>query len=164
MKQQERVRKKASILIPAYNEEKSIPELYQDIVQNIETIQDYTWELWFVNDGSSDQTEQVILDLIEVDTRVHLISFRRNFGKSAALQAGFRHVKGDIIFTMDSDMQDDPKEFSRFIEKMDEGYDLVVGWKQNRLDPAEKTLPSKLFNAVTSKISGIELGDRSPSY
>ncbi len=159
MKQQERVRKKASILIPAYNEEKSIPELYQDIVQNIETIQDYTWELWFVNDGSSDQTEQVILDLIEQDTRVHLISFRRNFGKSAALQAGFRHVKGDIIFTMDSDMQDDPKEFSRFIEKMDEGYDLVVGWKQNRLDPAEKTLPSKLFNAVTSKISGIELHD-----
>lgn len=88
-----------------------------------------------------------------------MISFRRNFGKSPALDAGFHHVTGDIIFTMDADLQDDPKEFARFLEKIEEGYDLVVGWKFNRLDPMEKKLPSKLFNKVTSKASGLNLHD-----
>lgn len=152
-----------SVLVPAYNEQDSILELYKQMVDSIKTMQSKgqvtDYEIWFVNDGSSDGTEQRILDLIEKNDKVHLISFRKNFGKSPALQAGFRHVSGDLIFTLDADLQDDPGEFSRFVEKIDEGYDMVVGWKYNRLDPLEKKLPSKLFNAVTSANSGVKLHD-----
>ena len=131
-----------SIIIPAYNEALSIPILYEDISKNVDK-----------------ETEKKILDLCSVDDRVHIISFRKNFGKSAALQAGFRHAIGDVIFTMDADLQDDPAEMYRFAEKIEDGYDLVVGWKQNRLDPAEKRLPSKLFNMVTSSMAGLKLHD-----
>ncbi|MCR5836756.1 MAG: glycosyltransferase family 2 protein [Lachnospiraceae bacterium] len=152
-----------SIIVPAYNEEKSVLELYKDIIKSCELLESNkrisNWELWFINDGSTDRTEKMILELMKLDNRVHIISFRKNFGKAAALQAGFRHVKGDLIFTMDADLQDDPAEFVRFIEKIDEGYDLVVGWKQKRLDPMEKRLPSKLFNTVTSKMAGFKLHD-----
>ena len=152
-----------SIIIPAYNEENSIQELYRQIMLSIHGMQQDSlvsnYELLFVNDGSTDQTEKAVLTLHEQDANVHVISLRRNFGKATALNAGLRHVKGDIVFTIDADLQDDPKEFSRFIEKLEEGYDLVVGWKMNRLDPAEKRLPSKLFNAVTSGFSGVNLHD-----
>ena len=117
------------------------------------------YEVLFVNDGSTDQTEEVMLVLHEQDTHVHVISLRRNFGKSTALNTGFCHAHGDIVFTMDADLQDDPAEFPRFIEKIQEGYDLVVGWKQNRLDPAEKRLPSKLFNKVSSGFFDLPLND-----
>ena len=151
------------MIVPAYNEEQSLAELHSEITHKMLDLQKSNktkdWEIWFINDGSTDSTEQVILNLCRQDSRVHIISFRKNFGKSAALQAGFRHVNGDIIFTMDADLQDDPAEFPRFVEKLDEGYDLVVGWKQNRLDPAEKRIPSKLFNAVTSKMAGFRLHD-----
>ena len=93
------------------------------------------------------------------DNRVHCISFRKNCGKAAALQAGFRHVNGDVVITIDADLQDDPAEFANFFSKLDEGYDLVVGWKQKRLDPAEKRLPSKVFNYMTSKMAGFKLHD-----
>lgn len=155
--------RKISIIVPAYNEEESLPELYKEIIASIQHMasagkaSDY--EIWFVNDGSSDGTEAAICSLIERDKKVHLISFRKNFGKSPALEAAFHHISGDIVFTMDADLQDDPAEFSRFLEKIDEGYDLVVGWKYNRLDPLEKRLPSKLFNAVTSHFSGVKLHD-----
>ena len=152
-----------SVLVPAYNEAESIPVLYREIAENcrrmVESGQIGDYELWFVDDGSSDGTEAVILELCEQDEAVRAIVFRKNFGKSAALQAGFRHVTGDLVITLDADLQDDPAEFPRFVEKLDEGYDLVVGWKQNRLDPAEKRLPSKLFNAVTAKASGLRLHD-----
>lgn len=148
-----------SIIVPAYNEEGSVFELYQDIAANADKIADTAWEIWFINDGSRDKTEEKILALAETDSRVHLISLRRNFGKSIALQAGFRHINGDIVFTMDADLQDDPAEFQNFIDKIDEGYDMVVGWKQKRLDPLEKRLPSKLFNAVTSAAAGFKLHD-----
>lgn len=151
--------KKISIIVPAYNEEESVPLLYEDILRNADGLNNIEWEVWFVNDGSTDRTEEAVLKLAEHDGRIHLISFRKNFGKSAALQAGFRHACGELIFTMDADLQDDPAELQNFIEKIDEGYDLVVGWKVNRLDPAEKRLPSKLFNAVTSRASGIKLHD-----
>ena len=151
--------RKISIIVPAYNEEESVLPLYEDIAAQADGLEDTEWEIWFVNDGSTDKTEDAVIGLIEGDSRVHLISFRKNFGKSAALQAGFRHTDGDLIFTMDADLQDDPAEFQHFIEKIDEGYDLVVGWKVNRLDPAEKRLPSKLFNAVTSGASGVKLHD-----
>ncbi len=157
-------KRKISVLIPAYNEAESIRELYSQVMKGISTCfekrQASVYEIWFVNDGSTDKTGDVIRDIIsERDGNVHLIDFRKNFGKSPALDAGFHHVSGEIVFTMDADLQDDPKEFSRFIEKLDEGYDLVVGWKKNRLDSAEKRLPSKLFNKVTSNLSGINLHD-----
>ena len=148
-----------SVIVPAYNEEASILELYRDIAEHADRLADTQWEIWFVNDGSSDGTEAEIRSLMDADSRVHMISFRKNFGKSAALQAGFRHVTGDIIITMDADLQDDPAEIVHFLEKIDEGYDLVVGWKQNRLDPKEKTIPSKLFNLVTSRMAGFKLHD-----
>ena len=152
-----------SVIIPAYNEESSLSELYRQIMlsiyemQKIGTISQY--ELLFINDGSTDATEKVMLDLHEKDANAHIISLRRNFGKATALNAGLRHVNGDIIFTIDADLQDDPKEIPRFIAKLDEGYDLVVGWKVNRLDSAEKRLPSKLFNKFTSSFSGVYLHD-----
>ena len=155
--------RKVSILIPAYNEQDSLKELYDQIIDSINVMKEKgqvsDYEIWFVNDGSSDDSERVMTQLHEEDEKVHMISFRKNFGKSPALEAGFQHVDGDIIFTLDADLQDDPAEFTRFVEKIDEGYDLVVGWKFNRLDPMEKKLPSKLFNYVTSKMSGITLHD-----
>lgn len=156
-------KRKISVLVPAYNEAESIKELYSQVINGIKTCieagQATDYEIWFVNDGSSDNTEDVIKEVIKKDEKVHLISFRKNFGKSPALDAGFHHVTGDIVFTIDADLQDDPKEFTRFISKLDEGYDLVVGWKKNRLDSAEKRLPSKLFNKVTSSMSGVKLHD-----
>lgn len=152
-----------SVVIPAYNEESSLHELYRRIMTSIHEMKKSgiigEYELLFINDGSTDATESVMLELHEKDSNVHVISLRRNFGKATALNAGLRHVKGDIIFTMDADLQDDPKEFPRFIEKLEEGYDLVVGWKVKRLDSVEKRLPSKLFNTVTSGFSGVNLHD-----
>lgn len=155
--------RKISVIIPAYNESGSIALLYDEIIESInvciENGQVGDYEIWFVNDGSTDDTGRKIRDIIADDSKVHLIEFRRNFGKASALNAGFRHVNGDIVFTMDADLQDDPKEFPRFIAEIDKGYDLVVGWKKNRLDSAEKRLPSKLFNKVTSIVSGVKLHD-----
>ncbi len=155
--------RKISVLIPAYNEADSLPELYRQVRSGLNTCFDHgqadDYEIWFVNDGSADDSESVIKELIKSDDQVHLISFRKNFGKSSALDVGFHHVTGNIVFTLDADLQDDPKEFTRFIAKIDEGYDLVVGWKKNRMDNAEKRLPSKLFNYVTSASSGVRLHD-----
>lgn len=155
--------RKISIVVPVFNEEESLPMLHREVEEAARAaiaaglISGY--EILFISDGCTDGSEAVIKTLIEQDQNVHLIAFRKNFGKAAALQAGFRHATGDIIITMDADLQDDPKEISRFIEKIDEGYDLVSGWKYNRLDPLEKRLPSKLFNKVTSTLSGVKLHD-----
>ena len=146
-----------TFVIPMYNEEGSLALLYEKIIQN--TANKYKYEIIFVDDGSTDGSVTVIRKIIEDDPHVHLIVFRKNFGKAAALQAGFRNSKGDIIITMDADLQDDPSEISHFIDKINEGYDLVSGWKKERHDPLEKRLPSKLFNKVTSHLSGVELHD-----
>ena len=152
-----------SIIVPVYNEAESLPKLYALVVENINKsisdglISDY--EMWFINDGSSDDSENVIKKINSENNKIHLISFRRNFGKAAALQAGFRHCNGDIVITMDADLQDDPAEIEKFINKLDEGYDLVSGWKYNRLDPLEKRLPSKLFNKTTATLSGVHIHD-----
>lgn len=155
--------RKLSIVVPVFNEEESLPVLYQEVEKSIRaTIESgliSAYEILFISDGCTDGSVDAIKKLIAQDTNVHLIVFRKNFGKAAALQAGFRHSTGDIIITMDADLQDDPKEIPRFIEKIDEGYDLVSGWKYNRLDPLEKRLPSKLFNKVTSTLSGVKLHD-----
>lgn len=150
---------KVSFVIPVYNEAESLVELYRQIVDNLGKAGEYIYEIVFVNDGSKDNSVEIIRGLHEQDINVHLVSFRRNFGKSAAMEAGFRAVTGDIVITMDSDLQDDPAEIPHFLETIAEGYDLVSGWKFNRQDPAEKKLPSKLFNKVTSWMSGIKLHD-----
>lgn len=152
-----------SIIIPVFNEEGSIKLLIDRINENInklikkEIISEH--EIIFISDGSTDNSEKIIKEELSKDNHIKLIVFRANFGKSKALEAGFKFAKGDIVITMDADLQDDPKEIERFIKKIDEGYDLVSGWKENRLDPLEKRLPSKLFNWVTSKLSGIKIHD-----
>ena len=163
---QEKKSYRVSFVIPVYNEEKSLEKLYGEIGRSIEQSrrEEHDWEIseyevFFINDGSVDSSEEVIKEMIAADSRIRLISFRKNFGKAAALEAGFRDCPGDIIFAMDADLEDDPAEISRFIDKLEEGYDLVSGWKYNRKDPLEKRLPSKLFNWVTARASGVELHD-----
>lgn len=152
-----------TVIIPVYNEEDSLPPLYGKLCKSISDAIEMklvsSYEICFISDGCTDRSDEVIKGIIAQDPRVHLIVFRKNFGKAAALQAGFRHCKGDIVITMDADLQDDPDEIPKFIHKLDEGYDLVSGWKYNRLDPLEKRLPSKLFNHVTSTLSGVKLHD-----
>lgn len=154
---------KISIIIPVYNEQDSLSILYDKIIENINEsidknlVDDY--EIIWISDGCTDNSENIIKDIIKKNSNVKLIIFRKNFGKAAALQAGFKHCEGDIVVTMDADLQDNPEEIENFINKLNEGYDLVSGWKYNRHDPLEKRLPSKLFNKVTSKLSGIELHD-----
>ena len=150
-----------SFVIPAYNEADSLPELCNQIIENINN---YKYEILIVNDGSTDDTEKVSRMLHENNQNIHLINFRKNMGKARALSSGFHYAKGDIIITMDADLQDDPKEIPRFIERIGQGFDLVSGWKVNRLDSAEKRLPSKIFNYVTSKLSGVELHDHDCGY
>ena len=157
-----------SVIIPLFNEEESLLTLHKQITESCCTsissglIKDY--EVWFINDGSTDKSEEKIKNLIKNDNRVGMISFRKNFGKAAALQAGFRHCRGDFIITMDADLQDDPAEISKMLEKIYEGYDLVSGWKKDRKDSIEKRLPSKLFNKVTSILSGVKLHDFNSGY
>lgn len=147
-----------SIVIPVFNEENSLNELVSRIKDVTDTLVK-PYEIIFINDGSTDKSQEVIDKLSRDYNNIHSITFRKNFGKSAALNAGFKHVKYDIVFTMDADLQDDPIEIPRFLEEIQNGYDLVTGWKENRLDPKEKTIPSKLFNAMTSKMSGLKLND-----
>ena len=148
---------KISVVIPVFNEEGSIKELYGQISTALKNQKKY--EIIFINDGSSDKSEKAIIDLSNEDKRVKLISFYRNFGKSAALSEGFKYASGEIIITMDADLQDDPNEIPNLINKLDEGYDLVSGWKQKRYDPWTKTFPSKIFNFVTRILTGVNIHD-----
>lgn len=149
--------RKLSIIVPMYNEEESVKLLHKKILDSVRDRWQY--EIIFIDDGSTDASVARVKEIITEDANVHLIVFRKNFGKAAALQAGFHNSTGDIVITMDADLQDDPKEIPRFVERLDEGYDLVSGWKQKRHDPLEKRLPSKLFNKVTSHLSGVHLHD-----
>lgn len=147
-----------SVVIPVFNERESLGLLYEKLCEQLEAL-NKSFELIFIDDGSTDGSFETICSLHRKDPRVRAIRFRRNFGKSSALSAGFAASSGELIFTMDSDLQDDPAEIPAFIEKLDQGYDLVSGWKFKRLDPLSKRLPSKLFNLVTSLTSGIRLHD-----
>lgn len=148
-----------SFVIPVFNEEKSLRELYTRISEHISET-GHEWEIVFIDDGSNDRSFSIIQSLCEENPRVKGIKFRRNFGKSTALHEGFRIAGGEVVFTMDADLQDDPKEIPRFLVKLDEGYDLVSGWKEQRKDPVlSKNLPSKLFNFMISKFSGLALHD-----
>ena len=149
-----------SVLVPLYNEAESLPSLYEWIVR-VMTEHDLSYEVVFVNDGSSDDSWDVIRTLSAKDEHVRGICFRRNYGKSAALHCGFQTVKGDVVITMDADLQDSPDEIPELYRMIKEdGYDLVSGWKQKRYDnKLTKNLPSKLFNATARRVTGIQLHD-----
>ncbi len=152
---------KLSFVIPVFNEEKSLKVLHKEIIENIPNT---TYEIIFIDDGSTDNSYTVIEEIAREDANIKPIRFRTNFGKAAALQAGFDKAQGEIIFTMDADLQDDPKEIPRFIEKIDEGYDLVSGWKKKRKDPITKRWPSKFFNLITSMVFHLRLHDYNCGY
>ncbi|MCA8999831.1 MAG: glycosyltransferase family 2 protein [Planctomycetaceae bacterium] len=145
-------------MIPVLNEEESLRELHRQISESAAT-NDITCEIIFVDDGSRDGSWKIIQDLSEEDDRVFGIRFRKNFGKAAALTAGLNCVRGDYVMTMDADLQDDPAEIPNFFAKLEEGYDVVNGWKQRRLDPWHKVYPSKVFNWMVGRLSGLHLHD-----
>ncbi|CUS92018.1 Glycosyltransferase involved in cell wall bisynthesis [Candidatus Kryptobacter tengchongensis] len=147
-----------SIVIPLYNEVESLPELYDQIKEVVKTNR-YNYEIIFVDDGSTDGSLDVLKKIRQNDKNVKIISFRRNYGKSAALAIGFEYAKGDVVITMDADLQDDPHEIPNLLKKLNEGFDLVSGWKKKRYDPLTKTIPSRIFNFVVSTLSGIKIHD-----
>lgn len=148
-----------SIVVPLYNEEESLPELTQWIARVMER-EGFTYEIIYVNDGSTDGSWQVIETLAAEFQNVKGISFRKNQGKSAGLNQGFKAASGEVVITMDADLQDSPEEIPELRRMIiEDGYDLVSGWKQKRYDPLSKTIPTKLFNAATRRISDIKLND-----
>ena len=147
---------KISVVIPLYNEEESLPELAAWI-QSVMEKNGYSYEVIFVNDGSTDRSWQVIEKLASESEHIKGIKFRRNYGKSPALFCGFEKAEGDVVITMDADLQDSPDEIPELYRMInEEGYDLVSGYKQKRYDPLSKTLPTKLFNATARAVSGIK--------
>lgn len=149
-----------SIIVPLFNEEESLPKLHEWIVRVMQEY-NFTYEIVFVNDGSTDHSWSVIETLSEENPNVHGIKFRHNYGKSAALYCGFRAAKGDVVITMDADLQDSPDEIPELYKMItEEKYDLVSGWKKKRYDNAiTKNLPSKLFNATARRVTGLRLHD-----
>ena len=147
-----------SAVIPVYDESESLQQLHGELVRALDAL-GRPWEVLYLDDGSRDGSDRVIAALAQQDARVRGLSFRRNFGKSAALAVGFRMARGEWVLTLDADLQDDPAELPKLVTALESGLDLVSGWKQDRQDPITKTLPSRLFNAVTGKVAGIRLHD-----
>lgn len=155
---QKEPRIKISLVIPLYNEQESLVELHQKITDIMQEMR-HEYEIVFIDDGSTDRSAFIIEDLCAKDRHVKLIQFFRNYGKSAALAAGFAAVKGEFVVTMDADLQDDPSEIPQMLAKLEEGFDLVSGWKKKRYDPLSKRFASKIYNFFTSMVSGIRLHD-----
>lgn len=148
-----------SVLVPVLDEAESVGELVERVRTTLEGL-DRSFEIVFVDDGSQDETVEEIRGVRDDDPRVKLVRFRRNFGKAAAISAGIEHSRGELVFTMDGDLQDVPEEMPRFLEKLEsENLDLVSGWKRDRQDPISKRWPSKLFNRVTRLLAQVELHD-----
>ncbi len=147
-----------SVVVPSYNEKESLPELSERLRVALDAAARH-WEVWLIDDGSNDGSDVAMRALHASDPRFKVIRFRRNYGKSAALALGFKHARGRVVITMDADLQDDPAEIPNLIAKLDQGYDMVSGWKKKRHDPLSKTLPSRFFNFVTGKMSGIDIHD-----
>ena len=145
-----------SVVIPVFNERESLSTLCQQLA---EALEGESYEVVFVDDGSTDGSGELLEELVAQDHHLQLVRFTRNFGKSAALEAGLRESRGEIVITMDGDLQDDPAEIPRLVAAIDQGFDLVSGWKVKRQDPLSKKLPSLLFNAVTAWLTGIPLHD-----
>src|SRR3990172_8775913 len=147
-----------SVIVPLYNEEESLPELLGNIKNALKELRK-PYEVIFIDDGSTDGSFGVLKTLHRENKNVKVVRFRRNFGKSAALSVGFAEARGTFVATMDADLQDDPGEIPGLIEAMGDSYDLVSGWKRKRFDPVSKTIPSRFFNFVTAKMTGIPLHD-----
>ena len=158
-------RRKISIIIPAYNEAESLETLCREIVSAFSKLP-HKYEIIFINDGSSDNSQKVFEEIIDKcnskNTRV--FELKKNYGKATALDLGFSVATGDVIITMDADLQDDPQEIPRFIEKIEEGYDIVSGWKNNRKDSFIKNKTSKIYNFFTSLLSGLWLHDHNCGF
>jgi len=148
-----------SVVIPAYNEEENVPILYEKLKKVLDSLgEDY--EIIFVDDGSTDGTYQRLKQLAEKDSRLKVIRFKRNYGQTAAMSAGFEHAKGDVIITLDADLQNDPEDIPILLEKLKEGYHVVSGWRKDRKDPfLSRRLPSMIANWLISKITGVHLHD-----
>lgn len=148
-----------SVVIPAYNEEENVPILYEKLKKVLDSLgEDY--EIIFVDDGSTDGTYQRLKQLAEKDSRLKVIKFKRNYGQTAAMSAGFEHAKGDVIITLDADLQNDPEDIPILLEKLKEGYHVVSGWRKDRKDPfLSRRLPSMVANWLISKITGVHLHD-----
>lgn len=148
-----------SIVLPALNEQDNIAELYARIVEALENLQEGSYEIIFVDDGSTDGTFQVMKELAGQDDRVRVARFRKNMGKAAGYSVGFRMARGDVTITMDADLQDDPSEIGKFLDKLTEGYDVVTGWKHRGKGSPSRALPSKIFNLVVARMTGLKLHD-----
>ena len=146
-----------SVIIPVFNEIGSLPELMDQLRKILHIYK--KWEILFVDDGSTDGSTEFLNDLSRKDEKVTLIQFHRNYGKSAALAEGFKRAKGEYLITMDADLQDDPSEIPNLMKKLEEGFDLVSGWKKERKDPISKRFPSKIFNYVTRIMTGVKIHD-----
>ena len=148
-----------SVIVPLLNEEESLGELCPWI-DRVMLENKFSYEIWLIDDGSTDASWDIITELSTKNSNIHGIRFNRNYGKSAALNWGFKKAKGEVVITMDADLQDSPEEIPKLYDKIKvQGYDLVSGWKKKRYDPISKTIPSKFFNMVTRKLSGISLND-----
>jgi glycosyltransferase involved in cell wall biosynthesis len=147
-----------SVVAPVHDEEQSVALLYEELEAALQPSGE-PWEAIFVDDGSQDGTFSALTRLHARTTNVRVVRLRRNFGKSAALAAGFAQAQGETIVTIDGDLQDDPSEIPHLLAKLDEGFDLVSGWKARRRDPVRRRIVSKIFNAVTSRVSGLRLHD-----
>lgn len=154
---------KLSAVIPVYNEEESLRELHGEL-REIARLHGYQWDIVFVDDGSTDNSWSVIEQLAAEDAEVRGIRFRRNFAKAAALSAGFKEARGDFVFTLDADLQDDPKEIPNFLNKIDDGLDVVSGWKKKRHDPWHKVGPSRVFNWLVGRLTGVRLHDHNCGF
>jgi glycosyltransferase involved in cell wall biosynthesis len=147
-----------SAVVPVFNESESLTELHRRLTAALKSVT-LDYEIIFVDDGSNDDSLRILKELQMTDNHVRVLSFKRNFGKSAALSVGFRESTGRTVVTLDSDLQDDPAEIPSLVEKLDQGYDLVSGWKKNRKDPVSKTLPSRIFNFVVGSMTRIKIHD-----
>lgn len=147
-----------SVVVPILDERESLDELYSSLTSVLRSL-GKSYEILFVDDGSTDGSLQICRQLAATDRHVGLIELRRHFGKAAALQAGFKLARGEVVITMDGDLQDRPEEIPAFLAALDDDVDLVCGWKQNRQDPANKTVPSRIFNAITARLTGVQLRD-----
>lgn len=148
-----------SVVIPAYNEEENIPILYRRLKEVLEKL-GKNYEIIVVDDGSTDSTYQVLKDLALKDPTLKVIRFKRNYGQTAAMYAGFQHAKGDVIITLDADLQNDPQDIPILLEKLEEGYDVVSGWRKDRKDPfLSRKLPSMIANWIIARVTGVHIHD-----
>jgi glycosyltransferase involved in cell wall biosynthesis len=152
-----------SVILPVLDEVESLGVLHRELTGVLERL-GRSWEIIFVDDGSRDGSFEIVQKLHRADDRVRGVQLRRNFGKAAALAVGFREARGELVVTLDADLQDDPAELPKLLGRLEEGFDLVSGWKARRQDPRSKTWPSRLFNWVTGRLTGLPLHDFNSGY